>query len=121
MEHLRPNDAGAPLLAEIRDAIDAYFHADSVVDILSALGAVDTEWARKQVDIINTKSPTSSAVAPRQMRDGVKTDFNGCMQIEMRAVTRLMAPPIFTKVCGRLFSIKTMHRLGHCRSTRRWC
>ena len=88
-------DAGAPPLAEIRDAIDACFHADSVVDILSALGAVDTEWARKQVDIINTKSPTSSAVALRQMRDGVKTDFNGCMQIEMRAVTRLMALPDF--------------------------
>ena len=88
-------DAGAPPLAEIRDAIDACFHADNVVDILSALGAVDTEWARKQVDIINTKSPTSSAVALRQMRDGVKTDFNGCMQIEMRAVTRLMALPDF--------------------------
>ena len=41
-------DAGSPPLAEIRDAIDACFHDDSVVDILSALAAVDTDWARKQ-------------------------------------------------------------------------
>ena len=88
-------DAGLSPLAEIRDAIDACFHADSVVDILSALAAVDTDWARKQLDIINAKSPTSSAVALRQMRDGAKADFNGCMQIEMRAVTRLMALPDF--------------------------
>ncbi|MEC7594654.1 MAG: enoyl-CoA hydratase/isomerase family protein, partial [Pseudomonadota bacterium] len=73
----------------------AGFHADSVVDIWAALGAADTDWARKQIDIINTKSPTSSAVALRQMRDGAKADFNGCMQIEMRAVTRLMALPDF--------------------------
>ena len=88
-------DAGPPPLAEIRDAIDACFHADSVVDILAALAAADTDWARKQTDIINTKSPTSSAVALRQMRDGAQTDFNGCMQIEMRAVTRLMELPDF--------------------------
>ena len=88
-------DAGPPPLAEIRDAIDACFHADSVVDILTALAATDTDWARKQTDIINTKSPTSSAVALRQMRYGAQTDFNGCMQIEMRAVTRLMALPDF--------------------------
>ena len=88
-------DAGLPPLAEIRDAIDACFHADSVVDILSALVAVDTDWAREQRDIINTKSPTSSAVALRQMRDGAKADFNSCMQIEMRAVTRLMTLPDF--------------------------
>ena len=66
-----------------------------MVDILTALAATDTDWARKQTDIINTKSPTSSAVALRQMRDGTQTDFNGCMQIEMRAVTRLMALPDF--------------------------
>ena len=88
-------DVGPPPLAEIRDAIDECFHADSVVDILVALAAADTDWARKQADIINTKSPTSSAVALRQMRDGAETDFNGCMQIEMRAVTRLMALPDF--------------------------
>ena len=79
----------------MREAIDACFHADSVVDIVAALGAADTDWARKQIDIINTKSPTSSAVALRQMRDGAKADFNSCMQIEMRAVTRLMALPDF--------------------------
>ena len=88
-------DAGAPPLAEMREAIDACFHADSIVDIVAALGAADTDWARKQIDIINTKSPTSSAVALRQMRDGAKADFNSCMQIEMRAVTRLMALPDF--------------------------
>ncbi len=88
-------DAGAPPLAELQDTIDACFHADSVVDILAALDTADTQWARQQIDIINTKSPTSSAVALRQMRDGAKTDFSGCMQIEMRAVTRLMALPDF--------------------------
>ena len=41
------------------------------------------------------KSPTSAAVALKQMRDGSEADFDACMRMEMRAVTRIMALPDF--------------------------
>jgi len=34
-------------------------------------------------------------VALRQMRDGAKADFDECMRMEMRAVTRIMAQADF--------------------------
>ena len=92
---------GVAQLPHLQADIDALFAGDKVTDILAALetqaatGDEKAAWAQKQIDIINTKSPTSAAVALRQMRDGAAQDFDCCMQIEMRAVTRLMALPDF--------------------------
>ena len=54
----------------------------TVLSIFWPLGAADTDWARKQLDIINTKSPTSSAVALRQMRDGAKADLTAACRLK---------------------------------------
>lgn len=85
---------GASLPAQQAD-IDRLFVGDRVADIVAALEADGGDWAAKQAAAIKTKSPTSAAVALRQMRDGIKTDFDECMRIEMRAVTRIMALPDF--------------------------
>ena len=85
---------GASLPAQQAD-IDRLFVGDRVADIVAALEAGGGDWAAKQAAAIKTKSPTSAAVALRQMRDGIKADFDECMRIEMRAVTRIMALPDF--------------------------
>ena len=88
-------DVGPAPLADMRDDIDAAFWADTVVDILAKLAAANTPWAAEQTGIINTKSPMSAGVALHQMRVGAQADFDECMRMEMRAVTRLMARPDF--------------------------
>ena len=90
--HVTPE--GATLPAQQGD-IDRLFAADSVAEIVAALAADGGDWAQKQAAAIAGKSPTSAAVALRQMRDGVRADFDDCMRIEMRAVTRIMALPDF--------------------------
>ncbi|MDA8524622.1 enoyl-CoA hydratase/isomerase family protein [Alphaproteobacteria bacterium] len=75
--------------------IDRLFVGDSVADIVAALAADGSDWAQAQAAAIATKSPTSAAVALRQMRDGMAADFDECMRIEMRAVTRIMAQADF--------------------------
>ena len=85
---------GANLPSQQAD-IDRLFAGDSVADIVAELKADGGDWAEAQVAAIESKSPTSAAVALRQMRDGATADFDECMRIEMRAVTRIMALPDF--------------------------
>ena len=85
---------GASLPQQQAD-IDRLFAGDSVGDIHAALLADGGGWAKQQAEALKSKSPTSAAVALRQMRDGVNADFDECMRIEMRAVTRIMAQADF--------------------------
>ena len=85
---------GANLSAQQAD-IDRLFVGDSVADIVAALQDDGGDWAAAQAAAIKSKSPTSAAVALKQMRDGIKADFDESMRIEMRAVTRIMALPDF--------------------------
>lgn len=94
--HTAPSDNGeAANLPALQADIDRLFAADSVGDIVAALEADGGDWALQQAAAIATKSPTSAAVALRQMRDGAKADFDECMRMEMRAVTRIMAQADF--------------------------
>ena len=90
--HAEPEGATLPVL---QADIDRLFKGDSVAEIVTALEADGSDWALKQAAAIATKSPTSAAVALRQMRDGINADFDTCMRIEMRAVTRIMAQADF--------------------------
>ena len=85
---------GARLPGQQAD-IDRLFIGNSVADIVAALQDDGGDWAEAQAAAIKSKSPTSAAVALKQMRDGIKADFDACMRIEMRAVTRIMALPDF--------------------------
>jgi len=62
--------------------------ADGILDALDADGG---EWAAKQAAIIRVKSPTSLKIALRQMQDGAESDFETCMKIEFRIVSRVIA------------------------------
>ncbi|MBV9332038.1 MAG: enoyl-CoA hydratase/isomerase family protein [Alphaproteobacteria bacterium] len=71
--------------------IDSVFSAPSVHEILERLAAADTDWSRSTEKVIRTKSPTSTCLAFRQIREGAKLDFDSCMRMEFRMVNRVMA------------------------------
>ncbi len=64
--------AGAPIARIVgnRTHIDRLFAADSVAAIMAALKADGSDWARKELATLLTKSPLSMAVALRQLREG---------------------------------------------------
>lgn len=85
---VEPQAASLPALAPV---IERCFAGDTVEAILTALDADSgDEWAAKQAAIIRTKSPTSLKVTLRQMQEGAKADFEDCMKIEFRIVSRVI-------------------------------
>ena len=76
-----------------RPVIDRCFDAGTVEAILQRLDAetgADAEWAGAQAAAIRQKSPTSLKIALRQMQDGAAADFEECMRIEYRIVSRII-------------------------------
>ena len=90
--HHAPDGATLP---QQQPDIDRLFAGDSVTGILAALQADGSDWAQQQAAALLGKSPTSAAVALRQMRDGLQAGFDDCMRMEMRAVSRIMAQDDF--------------------------
>ena len=89
--------AGAPAepatLPGLMPAIDRCFSADTVLEVLERLEAesgADAQWAAKQAATIRSKSPTSLAIALRQMREGATLGFEDCMRMEWRIVNRVV-------------------------------
>ena len=82
-------EAEAPL-ETLRPVIDRCFAGDTVEAILASLDGDETEWAHKQAAIIRQKSPTSLKIALRQMQEGAKAEFEDCMRIEYRVVSRVI-------------------------------
>jgi enoyl-CoA hydratase len=78
-------------LSAHREAIDRIFAAGSVEDILSALDAEHEDWTDNAARTIREKSPTSLKLAFRQLREGAKLEFDDCMRMEYRMVTRVVA------------------------------
>jgi enoyl-CoA hydratase len=72
----------APIVA-LRDAIDRLFAADTLEEILAALGADGGEWAGETLAGLRTKSPLSCKVALRLLHGGAdRTNFADEMRVE---------------------------------------
>jgi enoyl-CoA hydratase len=84
-------DVPDTFLKDHRKAIDAMFANDTVEHVLSALEADHTDWSRDTARTIRSKSPTSTKVTFRQLREGAKLDFDDCMKMEYRMVHRIVA------------------------------
>jgi enoyl-CoA hydratase len=84
-------DAGAAPLADIRDAVDRCFSADSVDGVIAALESRGDDWAARTLAAMAGKSPTSQKVALRQIRTGATLEFEDCMRMEYRLSQRIMA------------------------------
>jgi len=83
--------AGPAPVAEHKATIDRCFSGDSVEAILAALEGEGGEWARKTLDAMSDKSPTSQKIAFRQIRAGAALEFEDCMRMEYRLSQRIMA------------------------------
>ncbi|MCF8471074.1 MAG: enoyl-CoA hydratase/isomerase family protein [Parvibaculum sp.] len=79
-------EEGHAPLVDIQGDIDTHFGMDSVADILASLRADGGEWAMKTADTIETKSPTSTLVAFRQVNEGERLGFEDCMKLEYRLI-----------------------------------
>ncbi|MXN67341.1 enoyl-CoA hydratase/isomerase family protein [Stappia sp. GBMRC 2046] len=93
IEPFSVNPGSAPI-AEKAGEIETAFSAGSVGEILDRLDrageAAQGEWAAKTAAVIRSKSPTSVAVAFRELREGATLDFAGCMKLEFRIVSEIM-------------------------------
>jgi len=83
-------DAGEPPIALVRDDIDRLFGRASVEEIVEALRADGSPWARDQLAALEGASPTSLKVAFRQLRIGAETEcFEDELAMEHRIAWRL--------------------------------
>jgi enoyl-CoA hydratase len=84
-------EAGQSDVELLQGQIDVAFAGDSVEEIMEALEISGSDWAQKTLKTLKTKSPTSVKITYRQMREGAEKDFDACMQMEYRIVSRVMA------------------------------
>jgi enoyl-CoA hydratase len=90
------SDAGEAPVAKIQAAIDRLFRGDRVEDIVAALDADDSDWAKAQRAILATKSPQALKVTLRQLREGAgRASFAEEMAMEYRLAIRVVARPDF--------------------------
>jgi len=81
---------GEASLASLRAEIDRHFSRGSVAGILLSLKQDGSAWALKTAASIEAKSPLSSLVAFRQMREGKHLSFEQAMRMEFRLASRFM-------------------------------
>ena len=92
------SEAGPAPLAPQQAAIDAHFSATTLEAILDRLAADASDWAKKQHDILLTKSPQALKVALRQMQTGAKaTDFAEILAMEYRISARVVSRHDFSE------------------------
>ncbi|QPC44897.1 enoyl-CoA hydratase/isomerase family protein [Kaustia mangrovi] len=82
-------EAGDAPLVGLREKIDRHFGRDSVEAILESLDADGGDWAENTAETVRGKSPTSLAIAYRQLREGAEKGFEDCMRLEYRIVNRI--------------------------------
>ncbi|GMG81266.1 enoyl-CoA hydratase/isomerase family protein [Paralimibaculum aggregatum] len=86
---------GPSILAEHGARIDRLFAGDSVEAILAALAADGHDWSAAQRAAILARSPGSTRLAFRQIREGRTLDFEACMTLEYRLARFCMTRPDF--------------------------
>ena len=85
-----------PPLAAHRAEIDAAFAFDNVEDIVAALEASGSAFAKKTLGVLAQKSPTSMKVTLRLLREGRATNsLRDCLQREFEACNEVLASDEF--------------------------
>ena len=77
-------DPGAAYLPAHQAEIDDLFGRPSPETILAALAASETEFAHHTRETLARKSPTSLALAFREIRAGAALDIDDCLRMEWR-------------------------------------
>ncbi|TMJ12440.1 MAG: enoyl-CoA hydratase/isomerase family protein [Alphaproteobacteria bacterium] len=74
-----------------REAIDRLFASDDYEEILAALEADGSDWARKELETLRTKSPQACKVSLRILYDGARVqDFMHEMRQEYAVASRVV-------------------------------
>jgi enoyl-CoA hydratase len=76
-------------LDEFRDLIDAAFSEKTIEDIIDHLDAIDHDWAKQTLAVLNKMSPLSLKLILEQMTFAKNMDFNECMIMEYRIACAL--------------------------------
>ncbi|HXQ46938.1 MAG TPA: enoyl-CoA hydratase/isomerase family protein [Caulobacteraceae bacterium] len=85
------SDPGPAPIAAHREDIDRLFAGDSVEAIFAALAADPSDWAKAQLETLQTKSPQTLKVAFRQLRQGAAiASFADEMRVEYRIGARVV-------------------------------
>ncbi|SNY93081.1 enoyl-CoA hydratase [Cohaesibacter sp. ES.047] len=84
----KPVDPESP--SETLDELNDLFASDNALDVLAALRASESDFARKTLDSMVEKSPTSVHLTLEQIRRGTDQSFEECMQMEYRMVKRIL-------------------------------
>jgi enoyl-CoA hydratase len=85
-----------PPLAAHRAEIDTIFAFDTVEEIVAALEASASEFAKKTLGVLAQKSPTSMKVTLRLLREGRATaSLKACLQREFEACNEVLASDEF--------------------------
>jgi enoyl-CoA hydratase len=74
-----------------RKSIDEIFGKTTVGALLAALDADHTDWSRDTAKTISAKSPTSTRLTFRQLREGARLSFDDCLRMEYRMVHGIVA------------------------------
>ncbi|WP_426956028.1 enoyl-CoA hydratase/isomerase family protein [Muricoccus radiodurans] len=80
-----------------RAAIERCFAGETIGDILAALEAEGTDWAREQTAILRRMSPTSMVVSLGLLRRGAALDLPGCLEMELRLTRAVTRHPDFAE------------------------
>lgn len=97
-----PYDQPMQIAGDVRRAIDRCFGKDTVADIVAALREEREsdgmrDWADRQLDTLQKRSPTAVHVALRQMRVGGGWDIAEAFRKEHHMASTFMQHPDFTE------------------------
>lgn len=79
----------APIAIE-RTLIDRHFAKGSVEEIVASLESAGDDFSFLTASTLKTKSPTSLKLTHQQLRRGLKLEFDDCMRMEFRMVSRVV-------------------------------
>ncbi|XP_064555284.1 3-hydroxyisobutyryl-CoA hydrolase, mitochondrial isoform X2 [Drosophila montana] len=79
-------------LQPVLEQINKHFSASSVEGILESLQNDDSDWAKKQLEILCKVSPTSLKVTFRQLELGAQMSLAQCLIMEYRLAVRHLEP-----------------------------
>jgi enoyl-CoA hydratase len=85
---------GGPMLRQAADLTRIYA-TGTLQDILQRVRTDTCAIAEAARAVLTLRSPTSVAIAARQMRDGAGLSFEACMRLEFRVVSRVIRQPDF--------------------------
>ena len=73
------------------EEINKLFSGDSLEEIINKLESDQSDFAQKNLNLLKSKSPTSLKITFRQIKNGAELDFEDCMRMEYRMVSKVMS------------------------------